>query len=318
VGTVIRLADRRRPGRKGRRALLRIALLVVGLGLAVVAALLLRRRHGPAGLEGAARPVEEHDGLCAAPSPQLAEPVPCPYVGKPGAKGKAIDYGAPFAGEEPGVSCLAGGTLVAPTGQLVAADPLVFLNDRAFTVSVPPGRYPVVLAWTGTTRDDGDVALALLQIRPERPVRWEIAVLPDEKPGAHFYPVDTGTGCYVDRAVAREILARQKAEEDRQLARVKSQGVSPWDGDGWHRAMQAAAAERKDLLELLRLAGYDRRQAASLCIDPATGGNLVVFRSGAGDGSYGVYVGYDASGAVAAFVTDFGILESLEAGDGGG
>jgi hypothetical protein len=82
--------------------------------------------------------------------------------------------------------------------------------------------------------------------------------------------------------------------------------------------MQAVAAERKDLLELVNRAGYDKRPAASLCIDARSGGNLVAFRSGAGDGSYGVYVGYDASGAVAAFVTDFGLIEALEArGDGG-
>ncbi|MGZ3423804.1 MAG: DUF4241 domain-containing protein [Polyangiales bacterium] len=37
---------------------------------------------------------------------------------------------------------------------------------------------------------------------------------------------------------------------------------------------------------------------------------MVAFRSGAGDGSYGVYVGHDASGAVAAFVTDFKLLDS--------
>ncbi|MGZ6067070.1 MAG: DUF4241 domain-containing protein, partial [Polyangiales bacterium] len=60
----------------------------------------------------------------------------------------------------------------------------------------------------------------------------------------------------------------------------------------------ASAKERKNLLELLNAAGYEHGPSASLCIDAETGGNLVAFRSGAGDGSYGVYVGHDASGAV--------------------
>jgi len=281
--------------------------------LAIVAVFALARRRRPAVAPG--RPIEEHDGLCAAPPQPVAEPVPCPYAGKPGVTGLAIDYGAPFAGE-PGITCLSAGALVMPTGQLVASDPFVFLNDRAFTVSVPAGEYPVILAMQGDRR--GDVALAMLKVRDARPVRWEIGVLPDEKPGHHFYPVDTGTGCYVDRAVASEILARQEAELDRQVARMKAMGVNPADDGAWHEAMQAVAAERKDLLELVNLAGYGTRPAASLCIDAQSGGNLVAFRSGAGDGSYGVYVGYDASGAVAAFVTDFGLIEALEAGDGGG
>jgi hypothetical protein len=200
-----------------------------------------------------------------------------------------VDYGAPFAGD-PGIECIEAGRLVMPTGQLVAADPLVFLNDRAFPVGVAPGTYPVVLA---RQKDGGDIALALLQVRDTRPVRWEIAVLPGEKPGAHFYPVDSGTGAYVDRAVAQTILARQEAELDRQV-RGGKQG------------------ERKDLLDLLNESGYAAGPSGNVCIDSDTGGNLIAFRSGAGDGSYGVYIGYDASGTVSAFVTDFGTIDGLD------
>ncbi len=173
------------------------------------------------------------------------------------------------------MTCTFAGDLTMPSGELVAADPLVFLDDKAFTVTVPPGTYPVILAIQGGP-PRGDVALALLRVREARPARWEIGVLPGEKPGHHFYPVDSGTGCYVDRAVAREILAR--------------------DGD---------------LLALLEIAGYRERRTASVCVEQHTGGNLIAFASGAGDGSYGVYVGYDAAGAVAAFVTDFGLIEGL-------
>ncbi|MGZ3456279.1 MAG: DUF4241 domain-containing protein, partial [Polyangiales bacterium] len=86
--------------------------------------------------------------------------------------------------------------------------------------------------------------------------------------------------------------------------------LAPSDGNAWHAAMERAAKERKNLLELLNAAGYEHGPSASLCIDAESGGDIVAFRSGAGDGSYGVYVGHDASRAVAAFVTDFKLLDS--------
>ena len=281
--------------------------MVVILG--TIGAVFKRRRVPPL---PTARPIEEHAGRCAQSSPRAGQKIPCPYVGQPG----AFDYGAPFAGID-GVTCASAGELVMPTGQLVAADPLVFLDDKAFTVTVPPGTYPVILAIQGG--GGGDVALALLRIREARPVRWEVAVLPNEQPGHHFYPVDSGTGCYADRAIAREILVRREAELDRQVARVTAMGVSPADADAWHGAMRAVAAERRNLLELLYVAGYKETRTASVCIAPETGGNLIAFSSGAGDGSYAVYVGYDAGGGVAAYVTDLGLLEELEHGraDGG-
>src|SRR5262249_8454800 len=163
---------------------------------------------------------------------------PCPYVGMPGPDD---DYGAPFAGRPEG-SCRHAGDLVMPSGELVADDPLVFLDDRAFTVTVPPGTYPVFLARPKALSDD--VALALLRMREARPVRWEIAKLANEKPGHHFYPVDSGTGCYVDRVTAQTILARQNAELDREMDAVMQSGVDPNDGPAWHDAMERARGER--------------------------------------------------------------------------
>ena len=281
-----------------------IAIAAVLVLIAVTTLLRARRRSKSAVADdpsaASARPLEEHGGRCS--KPFLAEDVPCPYVGMPGPDD---DYGAPFAGNPEG-TCRHAGDLVMPSGELVADDPLVFLDDRAFTVKAAPGTYPVFLA---RPKDlSGDVALALLRIREARPVRWEIAKLPNEKPGHHFYPVDSGTGCYVDRVTAQTILARQKAELDRQTDIVLQSGVDPNDVLAWHEAMERARGERKDLLQLLYDAGYHDGPSASLCIDADTGGNLVVFTSGAGDGQYGVYAGYDAGGALVAFVTDFHIL----------
>ncbi len=272
--------------------------VVAGVVVAVLSVATSRWRKRGVPPKASARPLEEHGGRCATKT-VAGGVVPCPYIGT-----KGDDLGAAFADETEG-ACRLAGQLVMPSGELVAADPLVFLNDRAFPVSVPPGTYPVFLAQP--KRLSGDIAFALLRVRESRPVRWEIAKLPGEKPGAHFYQVDSGTGCYVDRMTARTILAREQAELDRQTAVVLQSGVDPNNAEAWHRAMDRARKERKDLLELLTDAGYGRDRSASLCVDAENGGNIVVFTSGAGDGSYGVHIGRDATGAVAAFVTDFAL-----------
>jgi hypothetical protein len=213
-------------------------------------------------------PIGPRDGACAVP-PVPAAPIACPYLGQ---AGPTDDPAAAFAGYV-GITCLAAGDLVMPTGELTASDPLTMLITEPFTATVPPGRYPVVLART----DDRDVALALLLVQPARPTRWETAFLASEDPaaGTPRYGVDSGTGCYADRVVAERIRDAQDYEE---------------------------------LFDLLYAAGYDKNPAANLCVDPATGASLVVFSSGAGDGSYPVFVGYAADGRVAAFATDFEVL----------
>jgi hypothetical protein len=279
-------------------------ILIWAIALLAIAALgVYMSRRNRAAAPPLAVPLEVHHEKCAGPAP-AGEPVACPWVGQSGAP-SGVDYGAPFAGL-PQIACRSAGPLVMPTGALTAHDPLVFMNDKPFTKTMRPGTYPVILA----IHHDREVAAALLKVRDARPVRWEIAVLPGEAPGHHFYPVDSGTGCYVDASVARTIMAREAAELERQAAHAKAQGVSPSNKDAWDRAMDVAARDRKDLLGLFVDNGLQGPgQLANVCIDAETGGNIVAFSSGAGDGSYGVYVGYDATGEVAAFVTDFDVLE---------
>jgi hypothetical protein len=171
--------------------------------------------------------------------------------------------------------------LALPSGQLVACDPLVYLERaRRFTRQAPRGSFPVVLTDLGPR---SDILMASVRFGERFPVRWEPALLDGESEGEiRGYPVDAGTGCYVDATIA---------------------ALAPRDG--------------LDLLERARVAGYDREGYADLVLDGATGGNLVLFRSGAGDGSYPVFWGLDAHGAPAALVTDFGgeSLSQIAAGD---
>jgi hypothetical protein len=231
-------------------------------------------------------------------------PVGCPYG--PAAGGvDGPDYAAAFerGGDD---TCLSPGALRLTSGKVVATDPLVFLEAPAFTTAFPPGQYPVTFSMV-----DGDVAYALLRIADERPVRWALALRPGEQaaPGEELgYPVDAGTGSYMDDATARLIEQRERQKLDWAMARVKEAQVSPADATKWRRMMDHWASQIPDLLDVLRAEGYQgANDWANVCVDPATGANLIAFGSGAGDGVYPVYVGYGAAGAPVAMVTDFRI-----------
>lgn len=176
-----------------------------------------------------------------------------------------------------------GPALVLPTGKIVACDPLVFLpRAKPFALSVAPGTYPVEIGFSYRT-----VGYAAVVIDPAPVVAWRPAQRPGEaepsdprKPRG--YGVDAGTGCFVDVLTAQRWTTQ---------------------GDG------------VDLLPLLNRAGYDRRDVATVTIEGALGGNLVVFRSGDGDGTYCSYWGIDAAGAPVVLMTDFGIFIDFDAWD---
>jgi hypothetical protein len=63
------------------------------------------------------------------------------------------------------------------------------------------------------------------------------------------------------------------------------------------------------LLERLREESFAERRAASACVDPVRGTNLVAFHTGLGDGVYDVHAGLDATDRVVAIVTDFGVVD---------
>ncbi len=174
---------------------------------------------------------------------------------------------------EPGE--LHAGDLVLPTGVIVACDPLCSL-DRAtpFTTTVPPGTYPVVIGMR-----DGSVAYARLDLAEGELSAWLPAMCPDEATPTNLrdtpgYPVDAGTGCFVDTSCTA-----------------------------------AAEAAAPALLDRLNAAGYNRNGHAMV---PAGDGNLIAFGTGQGDGFYASYWGVDALGTVLCLLTNFGLLDADE------
>lgn len=173
-------------------------------------------------------------------------------------------------------STVPGGSLRLPTGRLVAADPAWdWRNIEPFTVAVAPGAYPLTLAVV-TTHDDERVAAVKMTVRDEPVVTWEMALRPGQDPAAlapgeaYDVGVDSGTMALVDNAALPAIGARIDADPSVSYVR-----------------------ERTGTVELT---------------DPSSGGNMVIFRTGYGDGGYPLWVGRTAAKAVSCFVVDMAML----------
>ncbi|WP_433788528.1 DUF4241 domain-containing protein [Actinoplanes sp. CA-252034] len=181
------------------------------------------------------------------------------------------------------------GTVVAPTGEITACDPLTgAAGAEAFTVTIAPGRYSLT-AWVavvsrdGTAPDHRTAALALT-VSDQPVVRWEMALNEGQDVGVldadgYFgYPVDAGVGTLADLSAVTALADwdYDQLEEVYIPARIPP-GPAPIDG----------------------------------VVDEATGANVISVSSGWGDGVYPTFVGFAADGTVCRFVTDFLVIPTL-------
>jgi hypothetical protein len=184
------------------------------------------------------------------------------------------------------------GKLDVPTGRLVACDPLVFPETQPFRRRVPPGRYSVILSIAhippaeGKGTADQRIACAMLCLGRRVPRRWQMAVQTGQrlrglKPNEFYgYPVDSGTGCFMDLKAARVLDGRMHD-----------------DPDYFERLLKAAEP-----------VSVPTRDWADFQLDTELGLNVVFFSSGFGDGTYPSYWGFDGAGGLACLVTDFRVL----------
>nr|WSZ97701.1 DUF4241 domain-containing protein [Streptomyces sp. NBC_00857] len=191
------------------------------------------------------------------------------------------------------VRVLPGVPLSLPSGRVIAMEPSCFGEDdpaeMAFTEQVRPGTYPVVLIVVNLIGPDGEdrgnsrVAAARLEIRDAPVATWELAVTPGddldelEDDEVFGYPVDAGTGCFVDAQTF------------------------------------GALGDDEEFAEEVLSARFDRdpRIPATDPITMPVGDDdhaLIAFSTGWGDGSYSTWIGRTADGDVACFLTDFEVL----------
>ena len=178
------------------------------------------------------------------------------------------------------------GTLTVTSGWVVACDPVSSPELEPFTRPVPAGAFPVTLSVAHFEDGDRRVAGALVRFADREAASWELALRPGDDPseleeGEVFgYPVDSGTGCFMDESTARLILDHTDPEE----------------------FADALTAELDKTYE-------DTWSWANVELGPDTGANLVAFSAGVGDGFYASYFGLDADGEVVCLVTDFSLFD---------
>jgi hypothetical protein len=177
------------------------------------------------------------------------------------------------------------GLLHLPTGRVVACDPFwgsqVRRQVAPFTVTVPPGRYPVTLSLARGLLGRPDPvprlgAAAKLTIRDEPVVAWELALHPGEDPERlqpdqiYTLGVDSGHAGLLDASAVGALAALDEpgSELDRLFEQV-------W-GNDW----------------------------VNLVVDQVSGLNVVVFHCGLGDGGYATWIGRGVEGEPVCFVVD--------------
>jgi Protein of unknown function (DUF4241) len=176
------------------------------------------------------------------------------------------------------------GELVLTSGKIAVCDPLVAPHPHlCLTQPLAAGRYRVQLS-IATFHDEKEqrVACAILVIRDQPAVQWELAV---SFPGNQEwgYPMNSGTGCFMDGEVAQQLSSLSEQEFE----------------DYYYRLDQA-----------LDQTYIDTWDWANFCLDESTGLNIIAFHSGWGEGCYPAYWGYDQQGNPVCLVTDFRLFQS--------
>jgi hypothetical protein len=174
------------------------------------------------------------------------------------------------------------GKLKITSGHIVACDPLhVDEYGLPYTQLFPTGEFPVQLSIAKA--GEGEMTAFARILFSEAPVvRWELALLKDQKPLAvggediHGYGVDWGRAIFMDEAAIKSIDLVAIADSDHPLYKEMDKHYH----NDWKYAMFNAG-------------NY----------------NIAAFTTGSGDGTFATYIGFDAAGKPCRLVSDFGLFE---------
>lgn len=180
---------------------------------------------------------------------------------------------------------LVAGPLVLASGRLVACDALVQPERPPFTRVLAPGSYPVVLY---VAKAGGAIGFAELRLHDAPALRFEMATIAGQDPATlgpretFGYPVGTGLGCFADEVALRRL---RELDADNAYDRIGPELAA--NGGAWvsHRP------------------------------DPQADDNVVLFRSGDGDGHYPTWFGLDADDRPVCVVTSFRCFPEPETAD---
>jgi hypothetical protein len=224
-------------------------------------------------------------GEPAAPAVRPAAEVFAPYAALEGEGADVVALLRGAGGTSRGGLAFTGqaeyaGALGAPTGEIVVCDPMTNLLLEPLPMRVAPGTYP---AYVSLARfEDGDlrIAAAAVVLSSEPPARLE---------RSYAFAVDSGSACFVDRALATAL----EASEERSQAAAEAIGE----------------ALGKGRVAVLGLRTKKRRPSDP---DPS----IIALQAGFGDGTYVTWIARDAGGAPVAVIAGFGVLAGDEAREG--
>jgi hypothetical protein len=185
-----------------------------------------------------------------------------------------------YGGSPATLETFSAGVLLLPTGEIVACDPLGDSFRKPFVITVSPGRYPVTLY---VSVPDNRIAMAMLRLNKTPTVSWEVALTPgnDDAQMISGYPVDSGTGCFMDARAARALNRKMKDNEN-YFERI----ISEMSGDR-----------------------FSRFPFTNMMLTHKVPSNMIAFGTGVGDGLYASYFGRDEQGGVTCLVSDFQLLD---------
>ena len=184
-----------------------------------------------------------------------------------------------------------------PTGEILACDPLVELEEaRTYLQKTPIGKFPVKIAVV-LSEDYGDrYACVKVEFNKNKPVVYELAVTGNEegmdeaKEDEYYgFGVDAGMGCVADK--------KAQEEYSRYWKKLEEEGAdNPYD-DIFEELLEESFKKSPKYQR-------DCGDWANFII-PDTDLNIPVFASGWGDGYYPCYFGYDEKGELCGFYIHF-------------
>lgn len=183
-----------------------------------------------------------------------------------------------------------------PTGQVVIADPLVYLGTKYQTLlerEIPKGSYPAELSVLYSQTAGIRIAAARLRIKEEEAIsytRGEARVNPDGKRPFCFMGVDAGVACFTDLQIA--------AEYNDFLVKWHRENPDKNHYDDYFAEFFAQSYEK---FPQFQREGGDFIEWQL----PRSGNRLVMFASGLGDGMYSGYWGENSKGEITELVIPF-------------
>ncbi|MCW4468829.1 DUF4241 domain-containing protein [Flavobacterium sp. MFBS3-15] len=186
-----------------------------------------------------------------------------------------------------------------PTGKIIAADPFFTEEQRPFSRTVEPDKYPVYIFVARIDELHHRIAYAKIKFRPESATKWILALTDDltseelnDLTDDEFYgfPVESGLACFLDEQTNAELIAKIDSVQE---AKPESNYYDEVLADEFREYSGKNNFSRQ-------LGDWNDHHP-----DADSDNNVIMFSSGWGDGYYPAYWGLNDDGDAVELVIDF-------------